>query len=62
MVGAVARNPHAGTRSEILADYLFSGAGGTVTRSGGRMTRRNLYCTLTAEVGQRSIVTDSLLV
>lgn len=58
MVGAVARNPHAGSRSEILADYLFSGWG-TVTP-----VRRqddygvDLFCTLTAEVGQRSIVTD----
>jgi hypothetical protein len=58
MVGSVARNPHTGSRSEILADYLFSGWG-TVTP-----VRRqddygvDLHCTLTAEVGQRSIVTD----
>lgn len=58
MVGAVARNPHSGSRSEILADYLFSGWG-TVTP-----VRRqddygvDLHCTLTKEVGQRSIVTD----
>ena len=58
MVGAVARNPHSGSRSEILADYLFSGWG-TVTP-----TRRqddygvDLHCTLTKAVGQRAVVTD----
>jgi len=58
MVGAVARNLHTGSRSEILADYLFSGWG-TVTP-----TRRqddygvDLHCTLTRPVGQRAVVTD----
>ncbi len=58
MVGAVTRNFHSGGRSELLADYLFSGWG-TVTPA-----RRqddygvDLYCTLTENVGQRSIVTD----
>jgi hypothetical protein len=58
MVGAVARNFHTASRSEILADYLLSGWG-TVTP-----VRRqddfgvDLYCTLTASVGQRSTVTD----
>ncbi len=58
MVGAVARNPHSGSRSEILADYLFSGWG-TVTP-----VRRqddygvDLHCTLTKPVGQRAVVTD----
>lgn len=58
MVGAVARNFHTGSRSEVLADYLFSGWG-TVTPA-----RRqddygvDLHCTLTKPVGQRSVVTD----
>lgn len=58
MVGSVARNPHTGSRSEILADYLFSGWG-TVTP-----VRRqddygvDLQCTLTEEIGQRAVVTD----
>jgi hypothetical protein len=58
MVGAVARNFHEGSRSEILADFLLSGWG-TVTP-----VRRqddfgvDLYCSLTKDVGQRSIVTD----
>lgn len=56
--GVVAANPHEGSRSEILADYLFSGWG-TVTP-----VRRqddfgiDLYCTLTDRVGQRAVVTD----
>jgi hypothetical protein len=58
MVGAVARNPHTGSRSEILADYLFTGWG-TVTP-----VRRqddygiDLHCTLTEPVGHRAVVTD----
>ncbi len=58
MVGSVARNPHTGSRSEILADYLFSGWG-TVTP-----VRRqddygvDLQCTLTEAIGQRAVVTD----
>jgi hypothetical protein len=58
MVGAVARNLHTGSRSEVLADYLFSGWG-TVTP-----TRRqddygvDLHCTLTKPMGQRAVVTD----
>ena len=56
--GAVAANPHEGSRSEVLADYLFSGWG-TVTP-----VRRqddfgvDLYCTLTERVGRRAVVTD----
>jgi hypothetical protein len=58
MVGSVARNAHTGSRSEILADYLFSGWG-TVTP-----VRRqddygvDLHCTLTAAIGQLAVVTD----
>jgi hypothetical protein len=58
MVGSVARNPHSGSRSEILADYFFSGWG-TVTP-----VRRqddygvDLHCTLTEAIGRRAIVTD----
>jgi hypothetical protein len=58
MVGSIARNPHTGSRSEILADYLLSGWG-TVTP-----VRRqddhgiDLHCTLTKSVGKRAVVTD----
>jgi hypothetical protein len=62
VTGAVAANPHEGSRSEVLADYLFSGWG-TVTP-----VRRqddfgvDLYCTLTERIGQRAIVTDYFVV
>jgi hypothetical protein len=60
--GAVAANFHEGSRSEVLADYLFS-AWGTVTP-----TRRqddygvDLYCTLNERVGGRARVTDYFVV
>lgn len=58
MVGAVAANFHTGSRSEILADYLFS-SWGTVSP-----VRRqddygvDLYCTLTEREGARARVQD----
>jgi hypothetical protein len=58
MPGSVAHNFHTGSRSEILADYLFSGWG-TVTP-----VRRSddygidLQCTLNETVGRRGVVTD----
>jgi hypothetical protein len=56
--GSVAANLHEGSRSEIIADYLFA-SWGTVTP-----VRRqddhglDLYCTVTDRIGQRAIVTD----
>jgi hypothetical protein len=56
--GSIAPNFHQGSRSEILADYLFS-SWGTVTP-----VRRSddfgvdLFCTLTERIGQRAFVTD----
>jgi hypothetical protein len=58
MTGATAFGFHEGSRSEILADYLFS-AWGTVTP-----VRRqddyglDLYCTLTDQVGRRARVRE----
>src|SRR5690242_12796256 len=58
VTGAVAANPHEGSRAEILADYLFS-AWGTVTPA-----RRwsdyglDLYCTLTERVGKLARVKE----
>ncbi|MBP6010600.1 MAG: hypothetical protein KBA31_00085 [Alphaproteobacteria bacterium] len=58
MTGAIAPNLHEGSRSEILADYLFS-TWGTVTP-----VRRqddhgiDLYCTMIERKGQRAFVTD----
>jgi hypothetical protein len=62
MTGAVAAGPHEGSRSEIIADYLFA-SWGTVTP-----VRRqddhglDLYCTLTERIGKRAIVTDYYVV
>jgi hypothetical protein len=62
MTGAIAPNFHEGSRSEILADYLFS-SWGTVTP-----VRRqddyglDLYCTLTDRIGQRAVVCDYFVV
>src|SRR5271166_3617840 len=56
--GAVAANFHEGSRSEILADYLFS-MWGTVSP-----VRRqsdygiDLFCTMTERIGQRARVRD----
>jgi hypothetical protein len=61
-VGTYAANFHEGSRSEILADYLFS-AWGTVTP-----VRRqddyglDLYCTLMERLGQRALVRDYFVV
>jgi hypothetical protein len=58
MTGATAFGFHEGSRSEILADYLFS-AWGTVTP-----VRRqddyglDLYCTLTDQIGRRARVRE----
>lgn len=62
MTGAYPPNPHEGSRSEILADYLFS-SWGTVTP-----VRRqddygiDLYCTLSDRIGQRAVVRDYFVV
>lgn len=42
MTGAIAANPHEGSRSEILADYLFA-SWGTVTPV-RRQDDVDLYC------------------
>lgn len=62
MTGAVAANPHEGSRSEIIADYLFA-SWGTVTPV-RRQDDHGLdhYCTLTERIGQRAIVTDYYVV
>src|ERR1700757_1666050 len=60
--GSIAANFHEGSRSEILADYLFS-SWGTVSP-----VRRqddygiDLYCTLSDRVGQRAVVRDYFVV
>lgn len=62
MIGSYVPNFHEGSRSEILADYLFS-SWGTVTP-----VRRqddyglDLYCTLSDRIGQRAVVRDYFVV
>jgi hypothetical protein len=58
MTGATAANFHEGSRSEILADYLFS-AWGTVTPARRQSDYGlDLYCTLTERIGQRARVQE----
>jgi Domain of unknown function (DUF4365) len=58
MTGATAASFHEGSRSEILADYLFS-AWGTVTPARRQSDYGlDLYCTLTERVGQRARVRE----
>jgi Domain of unknown function (DUF4365) len=58
MTGATAANFHEGSRSEILADYLFS-AWGTVTPARRQSDYGlDLYCTLTERIGQRARVRE----
>jgi hypothetical protein len=62
MTGAYAQNFHEGSRSEILADYLFS-SWGTVTP-----VRRqddygiDSYCTLSDRIGQRAVIREYFVV
>ena len=57
-IGAVATNFHEGSRSEVLADYLFS-MWGTVTPARRQSDYGlDLYCTLTERVGRRARVHD----
>src|SRR5438128_2181456 len=60
--GVVAANPHEGSRSEVLADYLFCrwGTGTPVRRQDDFGI--DLYCTLTEHVGKRAMVTDYFVV
>src|SRR5215472_8586752 len=58
VTGATAAGFHEGSRSEILADYLFS-AWGTVTPARRQSDYGlDLYCTLTERVGQRGRVKE----
>jgi hypothetical protein len=58
ITGATAASFHEGSRSEILADYLFS-AWGTVTPARRQSDYGlDLYCTLTERVGQRARVRE----
>jgi Domain of unknown function (DUF4365) len=54
MVGAIAPNPHEGSRSEYLAQYIFASFGTAVAVPHHEDTGIDLYCTLTERIGQRA--------
>jgi hypothetical protein len=58
MIGAYPTNFHEGSRSEILADYLFSHWGAVTPVRRQDDFGLDLYCTLTERIGQRSWVTE----
>ena len=58
MVGALARNFRSANRSEVLAHFLLSTWGTVTSVSPMDDYGIDLYCTLTENIGLRSIVTD----
>jgi hypothetical protein len=58
MAGAIAGNLHEGSRSEILADYLFSRWGAVTPVRRQDDYGIDLYCTLTDRVGRREWVEE----
>jgi hypothetical protein len=58
MTGAIAGNLHEGSRSEILADYLFSRWGAVTPVRRQDDYGLDLHCTLTERVGQREQVCE----
>ena len=53
MIGAIAANPHEGSRSEYLAQYVFASFGIAFAVPHHEDSGVDLYCTLTERVGQR---------
>ncbi|HKZ78736.1 MAG TPA: hypothetical protein VJ124_10570 [Pyrinomonadaceae bacterium] len=53
MIGAIAANPHEGSRSEYLAQYVFASFGTAFAVPHHEDSGVDLYCTLTERVGQR---------
>jgi hypothetical protein len=62
MTGSIASNLHEGSRSEILADYLFSGWGAVTPVRRQDDHGIDLYGGLAEHQGQRSIITDYFVV
>jgi hypothetical protein len=58
MPGTFAPNPHGGSRSEILADYLFSQWGTVNPVRWQDDYGVDLYCTLSETMGKRAVVRD----
>jgi hypothetical protein len=53
-VGSLASNPHEGSRSEYLAQYVFSSFGTAIPVPHQEDTGLDIYCTLLERIGQRS--------
>src|SRR5947207_910151 len=53
-VGSIAPNLHEGSRSEYLAQYIFSGFGTAVPVPHQEDTGLDIYCTLLERVGRRA--------
>lgn len=58
MTGAIAAGPHEGSRSEIIADYLFASWGPVTPVRRQDDHGFDLFCTLAQRIGKRAIVTD----
>jgi hypothetical protein len=53
-VGSIATNPHEGSRSEYLAQYVFSSFGTSVAVPHHEDHGVDFHCTLTEKIGKRS--------
>jgi hypothetical protein len=53
-VGSLATNPHEGSRSEYLAQYVFSSFGTAIPVPHQEDTGLDIYCTLVERIGRRS--------
>jgi hypothetical protein len=53
-VGSLATNPHEGSRSEYLAQYVFSTFGTAIPVPHQEDTGLDMYCTLLERIGRRS--------
>ncbi len=53
-VGSLSPNLHEGSRSELLAQYVFASFGTAIPVPSSQDTGVDLYCTLTERIGQRA--------
>jgi hypothetical protein len=54
-VGSLAANPHEGSRSEYLAQYVFSSFGTAIPVPHQEDTGLDMYCTLLERIGMASM-------
>lgn len=62
MPGTIAANPHQGTRSEYLAQYVFSAFGTSIPVPHPEDSGVDLYCTLGEIIGKKILVSDYFMV